>query len=158
MKFNIPELGQRIRLNKKWTFSLFTEERNYSMISCAEMDKIKKLEKEINKLYDQLKLIKTKPLSSEDGAYNFFIETPEHKTIRYQIRINYKEIEHLRLNLPKMITTTLPKGVILVVDRIYIRKGANDYSSVTFKAPELKKRFWVKLEDANNLNFSVDNP
>ena len=29
-------------------------------------------------------------------------------------------------------TITLPKGTILKIDRIYVRKGASDYSSITF--------------------------
>jgi hypothetical protein len=40
------------------------------------------------------------------------------------------------------------------VDRIYIRKGAADYSSITFRIhgdPFDKKRFWAKLADVNNI-------
>lgn len=62
---------------------------------------------------------------------------------------------------------TLPAGSKLKVDRIFIRKGAGDYDSMTFwlvdcpnKAWAPKKvggtattrlRFWVKLDDANLL-------
>lgn len=59
---------------------------------------------------------------------------------------------------------TLPAGVVLVIDRVYIRKGKQmgDYSSITFrtestKDKELKKfnkcRFWVKISDANEIEF-----
>lgn len=58
-------------------------------------------------------------------------------------------------------TVTLPKGITLEVDRIYIRKGAHmaDYSSVTFKVVSTefknfnKARFWAKLADCNNIEF-----
>lgn len=63
------------------------------------------------------------------------------------------------------IPVTLPEGSKLKVDRIYIRRGAGDFDSMTFwlvdcpnKAWAPKKvggtattrlRFWVKLDDAN---------
>jgi hypothetical protein len=72
-----------------------------------------------------------------------------------------------------VIALTLPAETTLKVDRIYIRKGASDYSSVTFFASglgevlvkprwifgsgkEKKKkslRFWAKLADCNNIEF-----
>lgn len=50
---------------------------------------------------------------------------------------------------------TLPKGTTLKVDRIYIRKGAGDYDSVTFFMPGTGKRirFWAKLADVNRIEF-----
>lgn len=75
---------------------------------------------------------------------------------------------------------TVPKGAALTIDRIYIRKGAKDYSSVTFRWPGQKTtrrtktftyrecvngpershsytipaqgvRFWAKLADVNRM-------
>ena len=52
---------------------------------------------------------------------------------------------------------TLPKGTSLKVDRIYIRKGAGDYSSLTFwmvlPGEKKKIRFWAKLYDVNKIEF-----
>lgn len=52
----------------------------------------------------------------------------------------------------------LSRGTVLVVDRIYIRRGAKDYDSVTFKlmstpVPGFPKRvrFWAKLDDVNRM-------
>lgn len=55
------------------------------------------------------------------------------------------------------IMATLPKGTVLTVARVYVRNGdAGEYNSLTFNAlqPGKKKghRFWVKLEDANNID------
>jgi hypothetical protein len=59
----------------------------------------------------------------------------------------------------------IPKGSLLKIDRIYIRKGVSDYDSITFywkglppkPGSKSKKtraiRFWVKLEDANKIEF-----
>jgi len=77
---------------------------------------------------------------------------------------------------------TIKAGALLTVDRLYVRKGASDYSSLTFilrpegepvivsggKTVDCKGkggfkrfgvsgvvRFWAKLEDANGMLFSV---
>ena len=54
---------------------------------------------------------------------------------------------------------TLPAGTVLTIDRIYLRKGNEEFDSITFiinGAKQLGKvgaharvRFWVKLEDVN---------
>lgn len=57
-------------------------------------------------------------------------------------------------------SVTLEAGTHLCIDRIYVRKGKSEYSSVTFKIVKHptnkalnKKRFWVKLDDANGIQF-----
>lgn len=61
----------------------------------------------------------------------------------------------------RYIICTLPKDTILRVDRIYIRKGAREFDSVSFFAdvPGHKKRvrFWAKLDDVNEIEFSEIN-
>lgn len=59
-------------------------------------------------------------------------------------------------------------GSNLGVDRIYIRKGGEDYSSITFnlhkggvivvKGNEVKAqgRFWAKLGDVNKMKVRID--
>lgn len=58
------------------------------------------------------------------------------------------------------IEVSLPKGTILVVDRIYIRNNASNYDSVTFRLKSCprkngKARFWAKLADVNTMNVKV---
>lgn len=66
---------------------------------------------------------------------------------------------------------TLPAGSILTLDRIYIRKGVSDFSSLSFNLnrksvnPDFSMfaknihtqpgrcRFWAKLEDVNKIEF-----
>lgn len=51
---------------------------------------------------------------------------------------------------------TLPKGTILEVDRIYIRQGNKECSSLTFKIRRKKVlRFWAKLQDVNNIECKI---
>lgn len=65
---------------------------------------------------------------------------------------------------------TLPKGLVVKVDRIYIRKGLPQYSSITFSIPKPKtksdreemplnmdyygNKFWAKLHECNGINVS----
>ena len=62
---------------------------------------------------------------------------------------------------------TFPKGTQLKIDRIYIRKGAEDYSSITFRVSDIpdegigkfigkkKSRFWAKLDDVNTIEYDL---
>lgn len=58
----------------------------------------------------------------------------------------------------------LPKGTVLIVDRIYIRKNAKEYDSLSFiirkeKGAKIYGRFWAKLIDVNNIDCSIlENP
>lgn len=56
-----------------------------------------------------------------------------------------------------LTNVTLPVGTILSVKRIYIRSGQEEYNSITFNAmgDEIKGRFWVKLDDANNIEYEL---
>jgi hypothetical protein len=61
-------------------------------------------------------------------------------------------------NYEASIERTMDMGTILTIDRIYIRKGASGFDSVSFymKAPKAKKavRFWAKLDDVNRIVMS----
>jgi len=123
MKLYIPENGDSIRLTSDWTFDLYNEGRNSSLME---------------KLGDKRGTI---------GAW--------HK--------DYGSIP-----------CTIPAGAVLKIDRVYIRKGSKEYSSITFlwkgeslpakleqyweggetyKVPRCPIRFWAKLQDVNNIEF-----
>lgn len=65
---------------------------------------------------------------------------------------------------------TIPADSVIKIERIYIRKGKEDYDSLTFSIkstsleldPDKKKlhktvaRFWSKLEDCNQIEFEFD--
>ena len=133
MKLYIPEIGDVIRLTQDWTFDLYNEYRNSTM-----MERIG---------------------DTRDTACSW--------------ENNFNSIP-----------VTVPAGSELKVDRIYIRKGKEDCSSITFlwmgektnpkmvkkfavafgvgapvrtdyeiKRPARTVRFWAKLTDVNNLEF-----
>jgi len=59
------------------------------------------------------------------------------------------------------VELTLPTGVVLKVDRIYLRKGKDDYDSLTFTLDGKKTipngRFWLKLDTVNTLEVEIAN-
>jgi hypothetical protein len=56
---------------------------------------------------------------------------------------------------------TLQAGTELRISRVFIRKGSEDYDSVTFYGGVChlgvihKVRFWAKLEDVNKIEYEV---
>jgi hypothetical protein len=122
MKLYIPEIGDSIKLIADWTFDLFNEDRNGTLME---------------RLKDPRRTI-----ASWHADYG---------------------------SLP----ATIPAGAVLKIDRVYIRKGSKDFSSVTFlwkgerlpahietysdgytaKIPAIPVRFWAKLVDVNNIEF-----
>ena len=136
MKLYIPAIGDELRLTADWTFNLYDEGRNFSLLK--------------------------------------FLNDPRAD--------DTKDTWSGRLTAQP---STIPAGAILKVDRIYIRKGKNDFDSITFfwkgakvpgyteprevneylngrivgtrtvvdKYPASPVRFWVKLEEANNIEF-----
>ncbi len=76
----------------------------------------------------------------------------DHFAIQYP-KGYWPQYEHF--NRGGSTQVTLPAGTKLVIDRIYIRRGNDDFDSITFRIVELngkpvkKLRFWVKLPDVN---------
>lgn len=115
----IPEIGTEIELAEDFTFMLYREERNKSLLN----------------------------LEDPSGSW---------------------QKDYSKWNTP-LKPVTLLAGTKLKVDRIYIRQGMSEYSSITFtmshspdekfaplfngtkkvKFGKRKPRFWVKLSDVN---------
>lgn len=107
--------------------------------------------------------IGTEVENREDWTFELY---QEYRNSDIYLADGKKEGSHFDL---ESYTRTLPAGSRFAVDRIYVRKGAKEFSSVTLrildttdavlvKAKGNRKsfgRFWVKLADFNNANFSV---
>lgn len=87
-------------------------------------------------------------------------EEPRNLSLIQLVDIDYKgggwpDYDHNLSRFPKRKTwgAMLPAGTKLTVDRIYIRAGGEDFSSLTFRTvyKGKKVRFWVKLVDANTI-------
>src|SRR5271166_2357082 len=78
---------------------------------------------------------------------------------------NYEEVQHRNWQARRFdetYTCVMPAGTELIVARIYIRNGASNYSSLTFRIGACehkawrKKRFWAKLRDVNQIEFEAE--
>ena len=137
MRFNIPDVGFKMTLTSDWTFDLIREYRNTSLwdLLVNAVD-----EEAAVKAYDE-------------RMWEFNAKVEE----AIEQGITVIQIEEVKM---PFVSVTLPVGTELSVDRIYIRKGASDYSSVTFNVlsiPNVKKkgrvRFFARLDDVNNLEY-----
>jgi hypothetical protein len=131
MRLYVPTNGDQLRLVADWTFLLCGEDigdRNRTMLERLRVRKV-------------MRRARRWPTLGESLLY------------------------------PDWVEATLPAGTVLQVDRVYIRKFnaaatsvVDDYDSITFvvlEHPTWKRegkkkvmaRFWVKLRDANTIDF-----
>lgn len=185
MKMYIPEIGDHIRLTADWTFKLHAERRNESL---GELHGYT----HTHGGWVDRELMPTMPTPvvvqypSENNFKNIFgkidyeayrkaqrkaeDDDTAHQKFLVDIKEWHEKVRGLTVN---PIKVTLPAGTLLSIDRIYIRKGSSDYSSVTFwvkgfgevemksrygdsKKKWKSQRFWVKLSDCNKIEFEVE--
>lgn len=124
MKIFIPKLGTKLTLSKAWAFNLHDERRNEAFWLAVH----------------------GKPAREQYyyGYHNGYHTSPVKTATA-------KDLGH---KPAKPMKTTLPKGTVLTIERIYIRNGASDFDSITFRITKggtvPAGRFWVKTEDINN--------
>lgn len=128
MKLFIPEIGTKLTLSKPWTFKLYCEDRNTKFAKCAGV-----MNFEGNHWW-----------RGGDGSITWNGQ---------KYSASWDLFERL-----SPYDFTIPKGTELIVDRIYIRKGASNFSSVSFRIAKNKTlgysgRFWVKLDDVNTMEI-----
>ncbi len=102
---------------------------------------------------DRLKLI-------EDWSFELYYEY-RNDTMFASLGKEYNRRDYYSSQNKAPIDVKIPKGAILKVDRIYIRKGSGyeNFSSITFRfeCEGFKKaRFWAKLKDCNNIQFELE--
>lgn len=151
MKLFIPELGTELKLTKEWSFKLFMEQRNKSLYVplLEEETGLKYEEYRFSFFRDNFSFSKRGENWREDKPLNAPILFSSRKLISEIVLKRGTEKEWVEREYSYHYIYSLPKDTVLIVDRIYIRKGNSDYSSVSFKIKGTKKRFWAKLEDVN---------
>lgn len=168
MKLYVPEIGDMIKLTEDWTFDLYRESRNDSLwkekatrenIQDPDPTPEKELEAKIKGIEDRCTYVENV------NAYSYIgrrVKTYGSIEDRDNHHVFIDKLNQLRRR-PSWAVVTLPKDTVLKVDRIYIRKGISEYSSITFyiwnepgpvpAKPKKKARFWAKLYDCNNIHF-----
>lgn len=151
MKINIPSVGDRLELTKPWTFDVWSERRNEALGKALGL--------KLNTGNSSHKVQQWVGQASEPYEKKYSYDCTEmYEFIGYDVIVSGQ--------------CTLAKGTVLTVDRIYIRKGAEDYDSISFLINNSKDarfkvnkkdekrafnkgriRFWVKLDDANSICY-----
>ena len=166
MKLFIPELGTELQLTTDWHFSLYPESRNDTL---AHIQGYYWYSTRINGKYEEVFI----PLDVEIPQYGDDHANREAwRVFNDQKEEWFKEKIEDGTIIKDVLPVRIPRGSKLVVDRIYIRKGAKDFSSISFflKGHEKVKtlprhswhqpqtrpvRFWAKLDDCNTINYKI---
>jgi len=182
MKMYVPEIGDHIVLTEDWNFVLHPEGRNQDLgkffgysqnwegwINDEVLPPMRNFDYEVN--YPKWEEYRG------NGRYDEFQKLQKEaeencpEFVKYWADQEAWNEKAKALFIPEL-KVTLPASTVLAIDRIYIRKGSSDYSSITFYAKNLgtivrkdrwssgkekKKsalRFWAKLDDCNNIVFN----
>lgn len=161
MQLYIPEIGDHIVLERDWTFNLYEEYRNekmWSFLNCSENPDVIHSLNIRKSASDDLQALYTK--------YRNLVQNHRCHIDRWSdedIELSNKLSDLRRKEI--CCAVTLPMGSILSFDRIYIRKGASEYSSISFYLkfhPTLhlkkKPRFWAKLDECNTMEYQKTEP
>jgi len=127
-KFYVPEIGDEITLTEDWTFQLHSEYRNIIFGHFLGYNNYYSgwVNQSDTKSLETLQSFKYREDCESQDDY-----MKRHKEWQLEWQL---ECEKFRLDV---IEVTIPKGCILKIDRIYIRKGNKDYSSITFNVKNM---------------------
>lgn len=176
MKMYIPELGTKLKLTKRWAIRVEWERRNYLLIKEMVPALFAEYETQYETWIEDIGFGDKRKVTwghgyaalgytdadMRDDIYHGKPLNPTRYDAVHKWLEDQKDKAHAvwQAFLKRRDSTDLdyswPAGTILEVDRIYIRKGAADFSSVTFKIRGKKViRFWVKLEDVNRIDCQI---
>jgi hypothetical protein len=193
MKLYIPEIGDHIILTKDWTFDLHPESRNEQLgVLFGHYlfgSKNGWIEENVHPRFRSVDYYVEYPSETDPrfrkmfGGFDYDAlrkarkEAEESCPEFVKYWNDYEEWNDRAKEIMKpSLTVTIPAGTTLAVDRIYIRKGASEYSSITFYAKNLgevtlpgsrwswgrtkskkvkAQRFWAKLADCNTIEFKL---
>ena len=162
MNLFLPEVGDSLVLSSDWEFSLYFHYRN--------KDFYKKI---LRCLFPINPNERFHERNYSDKDINvLFTVWPEYDPNIIPVKIrditisDFPKDSIVNKNGLNGMVFKLPKGTVLKIDRIYIRKGKKDYSSLTFnivdtthsflvdsKGKKVKgsMRFWATLDDVNKI-------
>ncbi len=157
MKLYIPELGTRLVLIKDWAFTLYAERRNLGLFTDNSELRAKKkeLKDKLNKLNQLIHEDLDSKCPTGQPRYSYCLNDSIHYAEYDKVQKEYWNVNSTKNIKDKQFT--IPKNTVLEVDRIYIRKGASGFSSITFKWIKDGKtvRFWAKLNDVNSIECEI---
>lgn len=131
MKINIPRLQSEHIVAKDITVTVEGESRNI-------------------KFLDKRGVL---PVNTTGYGFSRVLHCKKCNLIQYQYRCSVCNGD-IFLDFAKF-QITIPAGSKLFIDRYYIRNGSPEFDSVSFRYHngKEKSRFWIKLSDAEQIEF-----
>lgn len=166
-QFYVPEISDRFTLVSDWGFTLHYERRNRTMIELLGLNDDEAMVAARERAAGLRGLAYREVWKEVPGQRWGLLSVPPSRYRDHEIKdpVALQELRELQAKLNSWpLQASLPAGTELQVDRIYIRKGLKDFSSITFYVvsspkPELnaskksKRRFWAKLSDCNRMEI-----
>jgi len=154
----IPSIGSEIKLSRDWSLQIEDENRNHKMIQALGFERVQGNCVRV----DAVKLMEL-GITDKNSRY---IWPPAYNVNKIGLLgCTAKSTQFIYNRLDIMyrceFNVTLPTDTVLKIDRIYIRKGKDDYDSITFVIQECsekalkKKRFWCKLHYVNEIACEI---
>lgn len=167
-KLHIPTIGARMRLAEPWRFTLHDEYRNHGfvdMLGLLDPDTpMGDLLREARAMMARSRGDLTDVTRPSDLRYYLNNDIAARRVDPVRGKELLDAFDAARWDV------TLPEGTVLILDRLYIRKGTGDFDSLTFmvesipdgvfRHPPTKKneafgrkpRFWASLTDCNRMD------
>jgi hypothetical protein len=173
MKLWIPDIGDKIILTADWTFTVINEGRNAAIWQALGLEKhpdaIAWNAERIKRLAaaeDHEKRHRTVKQNLGRWGHQWLWDSPENEKRGEELWEAYRDAEHAKVDV------TLPADTRLTIDRVYIRKGASEFSSLTFfigdspmkelqparkggRWPGGQRRFFARLADVNKIECDL---
>lgn len=160
MRLFIPEIGTKLELTKNWSFKLYEEGRNDTLFEALNICilPIKERKRNVSQgtIRSYMYHVFSRSVLNMGRNYRELYLSP--KVVEQAIQLYW--IESIPEEDDRVANVSLPKWTILTVDRIYIRKWASWYSSISFYAQHVdlgkkRVRFWAKLSDVNTIDCDI---
>ena len=165
MRLYIPRLGDKLILTENWYFKLLPDSRNEKI--AAHFNNYLTSIKVNPAIFYHSEVWIDEGVKKLDPGRNPPVMISASFENREKMIWSQKMYDEWRVKFDvyqkaarekhtKTIDVYITEGCTLTVDRIYIRKGAPEYDSVSFFVEGLvpkKIRFWAKLDDCNNIEF-----
>lgn len=151
----IPEIGTEITLAEHCTLTIYPERRNHKLLEKLGYTGFPTFWPDDTGLEEYVDFCLT---SEQDAEFDELFAKSQKNTDDFDRETWTKERKKFYQKYKDVLVQNVPlllvDGTVLKVDRIYIRKGNKEYSSLTFYAkngPYKGQRFWAKLDEVNQL-------
>jgi hypothetical protein len=152
VRFYIPTIGDTIKLEADWRFTVYQEERNASMLELLGFK---------DDVDYHIEGLKWRDYPEPPEREGFFPAGTLLQVERIYIRKDQSDFDSITFMIPNTHVMIDYKTYEWAQKLMKCPRGEwheNDYSKpplkVTVKPKKRPLRFWVKLDDANNIEFS----